>query len=105
VVSLRVGAAGTGGAATSEPGGRDGGSSAGKGSRGPCQPLAAENRRCGSCAFPAIPKPHLGALLPGPPSCTRSPILLRGVRSWEQAGLEGWGADRKAQLLQKTIFF
>lgn len=47
------------------------------------------------------------ALLPGPPSHARSPILHRGA-SWlgmephEQAGLERWGADRKEQRFQNT---
>lgn len=107
-----AGAASTGGGALRELGSRPGAGSASEGGRGPCQPLTAESHRCGSCAFPAIPKSvwrqGLGwALLPGPPSRTRRPITHRGA-SWlgvRPSGLEGWGADRKEQSFQNTIFF
>lgn len=88
-ISLWVGAASTSGGAMREPGGRDGGGSASEGDHGPGHPLTAENRRGGSCASPAILKPHLAAvaglcsqdlhLTPGAPSCTE--------------GHPGWGCD------------
>lgn len=89
LISLWVGAASTGGRPMRELGGRDGGDAASKEGHSPCQPLTAENHKCESCAFPAIPKPYLRAVAglcsqdlhftPGAPSCTE--------------GHPGWGCD------------